>query len=129
MKRQAKNLKVLFQIEDNAYGTTTLLEHAVSVDSTDGFNNFSTSVLKGLHSIEEACGKINQMTAAQIIVAFTEKVSAQEAREQEAAKHKDGGDMWQLNNRVGELTTENACLKKQVKDLIEQLDRNISRGE
>jgi hypothetical protein len=34
-----------------------------------------------------------------------------------------------VQNHNNELITENACLKKQVKDLIEQLDRNISRGE
>jgi hypothetical protein len=129
MKRQAKNLKVLFVIEDNAYGSTILHEHTVSVDSSDGYEKFSTSVMMAQRSIDNACSVIHNMHPSQIMMLFTEKVSALEAREQEAAKHRAGGDVWQIQNQNNELVSENACLKKQVKDLIEQLSDNISRGK
>lgn len=129
MKRQAKNLKIVFTIEDNSYGTAVLLEHSVSVDSSDGFTTFNDSVRKAMGSINEGCAKIMNMHPAQIMLLFTEKAAATEARTDEAAKYKEGGDVWRVQNHNNELVTENACLKKQVKDLIEQLDRNISRGE
>jgi hypothetical protein len=129
MKRKAKNLKLLFVIEDDSYMSTTLLDCTVSVDSSDGYSTFHNSISKGMNGIKDMCEKIAMFPTGQIMTMFTEAAAAREARVEEAAKYKEGGDVWRVQNQNNELVSENACLKKQVQDLINQLDKNISKGE
>lgn len=125
-----KNLKIRVVIEDSVYGHTEIGEHVMKIEGGDGLSVMAGSVHAALLEMNRWYSDFyNRTHALEVVAKFTENAALREGRQEEAEKHKEGGDVWKIQNRANELAAENECLKKQVKDLIAQLDKNIERGE
>lgn len=126
--KKLKKISVAMSVQgEGTWITIPITELAIEIDDTGSYNELVRNVNNAMVAVRTHLDTMQRFSGDEIVCKWKEYSSAAEAKKEEEARHKDGGDVWTAINRATTLESENACLKKQVQDLIGQLSRNIEQ--